>query len=155
MFLLMAASASGYALHEISLSDAIPYGRLKLMLHPIREVSGTVTDPQGRSVAGAKVRGRRVGQARHIHLDQYRESVTESEVSFTIRVPGGSEQYRQVHFLQTAGPVYIRGRRPIPFLGRLAGVEDAQTWYRPLPANTSEMQLRSALSVGAVNSMTT
>ena len=95
MYLLVAASASGYASHEISLSDGIPYGRPNLMLHPIREVSGTVTDPQGRNVAGAKVRGRRVGQARHIHLDQYRESVTECDVSFTIRVPGrlGAAKY--------------------------------------------------------------
>lgn len=88
-----AAAASGYASHEISLSDGVPSGRVTFTLHPLQEVSGTVTDSRGRNVAGVQVRVRRVGTLQHIHLDHYREAVTDSDGSFTVKVPGSRGRY--------------------------------------------------------------
>ena len=88
-----AAAASGYASHEISLSGGVPSGRVTFTLYPLQEVGGTVTDSRGRNVAGVQVRVRRIGTLRHIHLDHYREAVTDSDGSFTVKVPGGRDRY--------------------------------------------------------------
>lgn len=41
-------------------------------------------------MAGSEVTVRRQGETRHIHLDHFREAVTDNDGKFTVRVPGGS-----------------------------------------------------------------
>ena len=88
----VAASLAGYASEEVSLTGGIPSGSLTFTLQPLREVRGTVRDSRGRAVPVSAVTVRRTGGARHIHLDHFREAVTDSDGRFTVRVPGGSIQ---------------------------------------------------------------
>lgn len=68
---LVAASVSapGYASQELDLSGGDPLGSVRLVLHPMQIVKGSVKDSGGRSQIGAKVRVSRLGVQRRIHLD--------------------------------------------------------------------------------------